>query len=45
MVKKPQLLPFEKVIIISNVLRGGASYLPYVLIEANELVIGVLLFK
>lgn len=45
MAKKPQLPPFEKVIITSNVLRGGAIYLPYVLAEAHELVIGVLLFK
>jgi hypothetical protein len=45
MAKKPQLPPFEKVIITSNVLRGGATYLPYVLIEAHELVIGMLLFK
>jgi hypothetical protein len=42
---KSQLLPFEKVIITSNILRGVAIYLFYVLIEAHELVIGVLLFK
>lgn len=45
MAKKPQLPPFEKVIITSNVLRGGATYLPYVLIKAHELVIRMLLFK
>jgi len=43
MAKKPQLPPF--VIITSNVLRGGATYLPYVLIKAHELVIRMLLFK